>query len=427
MEMEQPAFDGDELRDNLIFNPFRELTGEHADRLLDDLEKRLLAFEKRKRALRPVDAHARRRTLSVLIANLVTAAYNKVKPDRFLAMSFGRSSYSPNGLYGGLSYTTATLARDAFRAAGWVEVANGFNRFDYIADRFGMLTRVRATSALVDYLSGHSIKWRAIRTTSHEPIRPRGARQDISPEPADVDASRQVIAATNALLSAASIVLPQNCWDAIRRQRRQTEGADREEWPHEGDLAAKTIYRSFSGSWHQGGRLYGGWWQNVPSQLRAAITIDGSAVCELDYGQLHPRILYARLGKAPPQDLYALAGFDRELNKETFMRLLNGKTLDIKKPKAYPLPKGVSFIEYLNDYLMKIGEISQWLGKGEGVKLQREDSELAISVLDQLNEMNIVALPVHDSFIVMKENRHSLHKAMRECFIAAYGVEPEIR
>jgi hypothetical protein len=106
---------------------------------------------------------------------------------------------------------------------------------------------------------------------------------------------------------------------------------------------------------------------------------------------------------------------------------LNGKKTDLKKPNTHRPPDGISFSEYTKTYLRELHQIAHWLGKGEGLRLQREDSDLAISVLRKLNEMSIVALPVHDSFIVMEGHRHYLHRAMRECFMAAHGVEPEIR
>ena len=42
------------------------------------------------------------------------------------------------------------------------------------------------------------------------------------------------------------------------------------------DLSRKTLHRVFNDTtFKTGGRFYGGWWQSLPSEMRAAITIDG--------------------------------------------------------------------------------------------------------------------------------------------------------
>jgi len=46
--------------------------------------------------------------------------------------------------------------------------------------------------------------------------------------------------------------------------------------------------------------------------------------------------------------------------------------------------------------------IAQFLASGEGIKLQREDSDIAIDIINQHVKMNVPILTVHDSFIVPK-------------------------
>src|SRR5665213_2823864 len=53
------------------------------------------------------------------------------------------------------------------------------------------------------------------------------------------------------------------------------------------------LYRVFNnGSFKEGGRFYGGWWQGIPSRYRQYITIDGHTTWEYDYSYLHPAMLY---------------------------------------------------------------------------------------------------------------------------------------
>ena len=68
------------------------------------------------------------------------------------------------------------------------------------------------------------------------------------------------------------------------------------------------LYRVFNnGSFDEGGRFYGGWWQNLPSEYRQFITINGHTTSEYDYSA--PSILamlYAELGQPLRDDAYEI-------------------------------------------------------------------------------------------------------------------------
>jgi hypothetical protein len=68
------------------------------------------------------------------------------------------------------------------------------------------------------------------------------------------------------------------------------------------------LRRIFSrGSLSLGGRFYGGWWESIPSKARQFITINGFATGEVDFSELHPRMLYLIRGIPLPAntgDLY---------------------------------------------------------------------------------------------------------------------------
>ena len=64
------------------------------------------------------------------------------------------------------------------------------------------------------------------------------------------------------------------------------------------DLTKWALVRIFSnGSFEQGERFYRGWWQQVPSELRKFITLDGKRTCEYDYSQLNPHMVYFLRGR----------------------------------------------------------------------------------------------------------------------------------
>jgi hypothetical protein len=58
--------------------------------------------------------------------------------------------------------------------------------------------------------------------------------------------------------------------------------------------------------------------------------------------------------------------------------------------------------------------IAHHLCKCVGLRLQRIDSDLVMSVLNRLTERGVPCLPVHDSFIVAKEDHESLLKEAME-------------
>jgi hypothetical protein len=101
------------------------------------------------------------------------------------------------------------------------------------------------------------------------------------------------------------------------------------------------LYRVFNhGSFQQGGRFYGGWWQHAKKHLRPFITIDGQPTVEADFRGLHPAILFAKAKLDMPADPYALVpGITdnetlRDHAKTTFLALLNADSTT-KEPRNF--------------------------------------------------------------------------------------------
>jgi hypothetical protein len=78
------------------------------------------------------------------------------------------------------------------------------------------------------------------------------------------------------------------------------------------DFTRNCLYRIFNEDFTSGGRIYRGWWQNIPRELRQYITIDGEPCSELDYSGQHLLLLYGLEGdeyrwlKGLNDDLYYL-------------------------------------------------------------------------------------------------------------------------
>ena len=224
----------------------------------------------------------------------------------------------------------------------------------------------------------------------------------------------------------------------------------------------------------QGGRLYCPA-QNLPSKdhyVRQALMIDGQPTVELDYGNLHIRMLYARKGVALVGDCYdvdlAIPGWDvpaehvRSLVKTTTLSLPNCGSpsatyaenyrtaantcrsqytewlskhgaISMKKERAagldahpYRLPSGYTSQVILDAILAKHPAIADTFFTGQGIYLQATDSKIACQVMLSMARLGKACIGVHDSFIVKEEDKDLLTSAMTAAYVRFVGTAPII-
>ena len=210
------------------------------------------------------------------------------------------------------------------------------------------------------------------------------------------------------------------------------------------ELFQTDLYRQFNhGSFDQGGRLYGGWWINAPKRLRPRITINSQPTVELDYSGYHIRMLYHQRGidyRGAPYELDELTACKEENGlpidyfkggmKSLFNALLNGN------PGGQPQQariKDFSFKPYFTRPQLrrmieeKHAPIADAFGTGAGLRLQRLDSDIALSIITRLREQGIAALPIHDSFIVTEDEGGKLRRMMEEEYKSIFFHQPIIR
>jgi hypothetical protein len=429
-------FTGEQLRNFRHFDPDRTLHGDTGAALLTRVLSLVSAQEDRERALQPSALRARELTVSTLLANLASLALNRVDDTRFVAVSFNRSEYANKAL----SVSAMTLLRDVLLVDGLIEGRGGGRRTNPDDTTFGWLTRIRATQALRAIFADCSISYASVRrTVDHRVLVLRERNAGVACEPpVDVEMSRQVMENVNRRILAARIEVPDDAWERIGPGVLDAMDLQEEDRADAGDQARRSLVRLFKHDWSHGGRLYGGWWMSLPKQERKLLTIDGEPVAELDYGQLHPSILYARIREEIDGDTYTVGNWTspemRELGKTTFARMLNTKTdtgaarpIKNTPADAAKLPPGVTWEDYLRTFQRKLEPISEWFWIGEGLRLQREDSDVAISVLEQMSEHDVATLPVHDSFIVQERHRHLLRTAMVRAYRDKFYYQPIIK
>lgn len=428
------AYTSAELENSAPFDPEKRLRGEAGDRLRAEVRDRIAAWEKatgaRKRERKARDELALEHTIDVLLANLVAITLNRVDSTRYLAVGFNKNDYRLP-----LSAAAISTARDALAAGELVDVAPGFLKVDRyeLGKPFARRTRIRPTPTLIELFGDCGIERASLRTIPPPKLLVIRQSEDDTPPPVEVQGSVAVIEAVNAQIASADITLPDDAWSRIGRARQTGDDLDAYR-AFAGDATAKTLRRIFSRTWDRGGRIYGGWWMHVPKDERRNILIDGEEVVEWDYASLHPALLFARTDTPLAFDPYTLSDADgpavRALGKRTFQRLVN--RLDDGPMKAAAgdkalLPKGMSFSAYLQAYRHRLSPIQKWIGIGEGMALQREDSDLAIRVLSKMLDASITTLPIHDSFIVQSRHSEALRLSMMAAYREIYLSNPILR
>ena len=199
------------------------------------------------------------------------------------------------------------------------------------------------------------------------------------------------------------------------------------------DFSRVQLRRIFSrGELTKHGRFYNGWWQSLPSIYRQHITIDGYKTSEVDYSNMSLRIVYALQGieRDVDDDLYDigldnwLGGDDprRKLIKVFVNALMNDETgnYKLKKPELRTL--GLTHEELLALVLKAYAPIADQLTAGIGMKATYLDSQIAELVLSTMQEDDIVALPIHDSFLVRAGYQSWLEVVMEAAFRAVTGA-----
>ena len=196
-------------------------------------------------------------------------------------------------------------------------------------------------------------------------------------------------------------------------------------------------------SWDDGGRLYavltkyGVNYQDIPSDYRNTITIDGHPTVELDFGSLHVSMLYAAEGIELMADAYDIEGLPRDFVKKAILVIINAddrttalKSLEndsrdmmnrtLLSKKKLRLKHAYGECNNFDEALLAIerhhSAIAKYFYTGYGIKLQNKDSIIALEILNRFADLDIPILPVHDSFIVDHNQTNNLRKVMEETY-----------
>ncbi len=182
------------------------------------------------------------------------------------------------------------------------------------------------------------------------------------------------------------------------------------------------VRRFTRSSFESGGRLWGGFWQNMSKAHRLShITINGEGVAALDYSAMVVRTVYALIGETPPDgDAYTLGV---ALPRGTAKTLTAACLFSEKPLRGWPGDtasdtNGVALREALRAVAARHPALVPHFYSGIAHRAMFMESEILIDVLLRLIGEDVPALPVHDAVIIPESALSMTDAAMHEVFFA---------
>lgn len=390
------------------------------DEILVEVEAAELAGGHRKRRRRPVDQAHHETAVEVVVANLAHAVAAPPPTGRLAILtgnaSVGATRYDNRALGKPLRELLARLD-----GLGLIDWRYSLRRLEAssIAPTDVFAARVTAAGvALADFgrIAGEEavVVTRKRKAGSAE----RGTRVMVDyAETAETTAMRARMEALNGWIAAADIAFVDDGLGTV-------DPFDRHQRRHFSTVA----WHSDQPAFHLTGRLFGGFWQTLPSARRGGIRLDGEPVAVLDFSSLYPRLAYAHVGAVPPSgDLYDLEGLTahrkavkRALNcliMDDFQRsrwpeeFTSGSADDIDEPSTL-LPDGWGVKRFKQALLRRHPALAPSLGRGLGLGLMHTESEILLGVLEALRSEGIVGLGLHDGLLVPKSRADQVRTVM---------------
>jgi hypothetical protein len=358
-------------------------------------------------------------------------------PDGWVGVSLNRNDYSGPRRYNKLFLSFRPMERltRLLRTEGFIDWAKGFK------DRntgIGYQSRMRASDRLKDLFraSQENLGFAPFNEPMPEEIakelvilRDRNeddkTKKDIDYEETDrTIAMRRQLQTYNEFLSRRFIDISLRGWP----------------WGEVIDLTRKQVHRVFNNrSWEQGGRFYGGWWQNISRDLRRRIVIGEYKTVEIDYSGLHIVLLYAMEGvdyfaefeEDPYVNLTMFPeGFPsedeqrgvREIMKQLSLAAINARNelaaLRGARNELWKAGVRENFIrlrELLVRFVAFHHRIQKHLSSGIGVKLQYIDSLITEKIIDYMAlKEGVPVLPIHDSYVCSVRDEGLLRTSVSE-------------
>ena len=366
----------------------------------------------------------RKKSLTVLLANLYYTWLDD--PDKYVAYYRDVNKYPLKSMYNILKISKIIISViDPLIDNNYIEHKRGFN------DPFnqGRISKMRASDALIKLFKHYKLQPNSVGLLPSTPsIILRDIKDDRKEEidfeyTEDLETIRSSLTRYNNLLRKTHIAIPHYPKKGVTR----TKGL---KIPYNPDNKfVRRIYNN--GTFEDGGRFYGGFWQNIPKEWRMRIRIDGQPIVEHDYSGLHINLLYAQENKQYEGDPYSLNHklySDEELRpylKTLLLIMLNGRNEkqvlnavrnDIQWDTQLWPYHNYNHQEFITLLTNKHKPIGKYLYSGYGITLQNIDSSIAQHIIDTFTKRSIAVLCIHDSFICDAHYGEELTKEMERAY-----------
>ena len=198
------------------------------------------------------------------------------------------------------------------------------------------------------------------------------------------------------------------------------------------DLGPKAIHsaqtsltRIFSrGSLDLGGRFYSSI-QNLKSEARKYIRLNGEPTVEVDFSSIHPTMIYDLTPIATLDgDAYTINGWNRDTVKVACNIMLNRDGGASRSSAAKTISEEVEISraeakQLEQDILIKHQTINRYFNSDSGLELQKIDSDVMFRILKHfVNTLKRPIIPIHDSAVVSVRDVESLRLAMEAAYAA---------
>ena len=264
---------------------------------------------------------------------------------------------------------------------------------------------------------------------------------------------REQLDAYNALLRTTFIDVPSLTEPVVRRQIEKGDRAGQKQLISVG-LDNKHVYRVFNGTaadnWTKGGRFYGGWWLQIPRDMRKDIYINDQPTVEVDYKALHPNLLLLEgeaessvydpydLGELVLPDIIVTKPQQRGAVKSLILMAINATSAkkafqafrrDKKKNDPLKTLKDHQLQTLLDAFTDKFPELKGALNTGKALELMNKDSIIANMVIDYFTQQGVPVLCIHDSFIIQHDKEEELKKVLHVASVqvAGKGIEQDTK
>lgn len=197
------------------------------------------------------------------------------------------------------------------------------------------------------------------------------------------------------------------------------------------DASQRRLRRHFTqGSFESGGRLFGGFWQNIRRELRSRLRINGEPVVTLDYQAMFINLAYARMGVQPVGDPYMIPGW--EAYRPGVKKVMAATLFHYRPTGRVPqgtrklLSAGAPLEVLMHAIMGHHRPIRDFLCFDFGHSLMFDESEIMVAALLCLRDHGVVGLPLHDALCVAASDREPARRVMVEVYRDRTGQTIEV-